>query len=188
MKRFILIRHCQATGQEIEAPLTNKGERQALLLKDYLLASEYHIDKIVSSHYKRAIESIEPFAKHIDTLIHIDERLGERVLSDTSLNNWQELLAQTFIDLDLSFHGGESSRETMERAVAVIQEEKTSSAETILLVTHGNLLTLLLKYFDNRFGYEEWSKLSNPDIYEVCIATDGQATISCLWKEVPECM
>jgi 2,3-bisphosphoglycerate-dependent phosphoglycerate mutase len=188
MKRFILIRHCQATGQEVEAVLTNKGAKQAILLKNCLLASGYRIDKIISSHYKRAIDSINLFATQVDAPIHIDERLGERVLSDVHLSNWQELLAKTFIDLDISFQGGESSKAAMRRAVAVIEEEITSSAETFLLVTHGNLMMLLLKHFDNRFGYEEWSKLSNPDMYEVVITENGEATISRLWKEQIECM
>ena len=37
----------------------------------------------------------------------------------------------------------------------------------MLLVTHGNLMTLLLKQFDNRIGFPEWQQLTNPDIYRI---------------------
>jgi 2,3-bisphosphoglycerate-dependent phosphoglycerate mutase len=181
MQRFIIVRHCQATGQEVEAQLTRQGEVQAVLLKNYFLNNDYHIDQIISSHYKRAIDSIKPLAIQLNLPIHIDERLGERVLCDTPLQDWQELLAQTFIDLNLSFQGGESSRETMARAVAVIEEHSLN--KTTVLVTHGNLMTLLLKHFDDRFGYQEWSELSNPDIYEILIVDNGQVVVSRLWEE-----
>jgi 2,3-bisphosphoglycerate-dependent phosphoglycerate mutase len=40
-------------------------------------------------------------------------------------------------------------------------------ASTTLLVTHGNLMTLLLKRFDDRIGCPEWQQLTNPDIYRI---------------------
>jgi 2,3-bisphosphoglycerate-dependent phosphoglycerate mutase len=33
------------------------------------------------------------------------------------------------------------------------------------VVTHGNLLSLIIRYYDPSFGYSEWAKLSNPDVY-----------------------
>ncbi|MEH2169479.1 MAG: hypothetical protein V7K41_23030 [Nostoc sp.] len=32
-------------------------------------------------------------------------------------------------------------------------------------MTHGNLMALILKHFDDRIGYTKWEKLSNPDVY-----------------------
>lgn len=33
---FYLVRHCQATGQEPDAPLTETGQQQAIALADWL--------------------------------------------------------------------------------------------------------------------------------------------------------
>jgi broad specificity phosphatase PhoE len=33
------------------------------------------------------------------------------------------------------------------------------------VVTHGNLLTLLLRHFDGRSGFETWPALKNPDVF-----------------------
>lgn len=38
-----------------------------------------------------------------------------------------------------------------------------------MVVTHGNLMTLLLRYFDERFGFEAWAALTNPDVYLVTV-------------------
>jgi broad specificity phosphatase PhoE len=40
-------------------------------------------------------------------------------------------------------------------------------ASATLLVTHGNLMALLLKNFDDRIGFAEWQQLTNPDVYRI---------------------
>ena len=35
------------------------------------------------------------------------------------------------------------------------------------VVTHGNLMTLILKFFDEQIGYTDWANLQNPDVYQV---------------------
>lgn len=117
----------------------------------------------------RAYQSIAPLAERLGLHIEIDERLTERVLASTPRVDWRERLAETFLDLDLYLEGGESSRTAMMRGVAVVSEVLQQAASTIVIVTHGNLMTLVLKYFDDRIGYAEWEQLSNPDVYRVYI-------------------
>ncbi|MFS0590306.1 histidine phosphatase family protein [Cytobacillus horneckiae] len=164
-KQIILIRHCEAEGQEPHAPLTRNGENQSLLLSKLL--SEHKVDKIISSPFKRAIKTIEHFSNVSGINIEIDSRLSERILSASPLTNWQELLEHSFKDLDLKLEGGESSREAMKRIGAVIDEALASDSEHILVVTHGNILSLLLKTYDQNIGYGNWKGLSNPDVYQL---------------------
>ncbi|MBF2047518.1 MAG: histidine phosphatase family protein [Elainella sp. C42_A2020_010] len=165
-----LVRHCQATGQEPDAPLTETGQQQAIALADWL--SEAQITRIISSPYVRAYQSIVPLAKRLRLTIEVDDRLIERVLCSTPLNHWQEKLAETFVDLDLSFAGGESSRVAMSRGMAVVDEVIHQSESSVAIVTHGNLMALILKRFDEQIGYAEWANLRNPDVYRVQIG-DG---------------
>jgi 2,3-bisphosphoglycerate-dependent phosphoglycerate mutase len=65
--------------------------------------------------------------------------------------------------------GGESSRAAVQRIVSVVDEIRQHSAETTLLATHGNLMALLLKHFDDGVGFNEWQKLTNPDVYRVAL-------------------
>ena len=53
------------------------------------------------------------------------------------------------------------------RGIAVVQEVLARPGRGAVLVTHGALLTLLLRHFDPRVGYAEWSRLSNPDLFRV---------------------
>jgi 2,3-bisphosphoglycerate-dependent phosphoglycerate mutase len=77
------------------------------------------------------------------------------------------MLRQTYYDLDLCYEGGESSNIAMHRAITVVKEVLNSRYENIIIVSHGNLISLLLKYFDDRIGYKEWETLSNPDVFHL---------------------
>lgn len=156
-------------GQAADAPLTVEGVHQSERLADFL--SDKSIDAIVSSPYVRARQTIDPFVKRTNIPIQIDLRLSERVLSTRSLINWQDCLKQTFDDLDLVFEGGESSRTALARGVNVLRDIERSAAHRTAIVTHGNLLILLLRHFDARYGFDEWATLSNPDVF--LVAMDG---------------
>lgn len=168
---FYLVRHCQAKGQEFDAPLTEIGQQQAIALAGWL--SEVSIGRIISSSFVRAYQSIVPLSEHLGLTIEVDDRLVERVLSPFPLANWRERLAETFIDLDLSFEGGESSRTAMMRGVSVVNQAMQQTTDPVVLVTHGNLMTLILKYFNELIGYAEWENLRNPDVYCIRIGDEG---------------
>lgn len=167
MKTLYVVRHCKAEGQEADAPLTPEGIAQSNSLADTLATED--IERIISSPYTRATQSIAPLARRLNLAVELDIRLVERVLCSGSRPDWQELLRASFSDLDLSFEGGESSREAMLRAVAVVTDIRRHSARSTLLVTHGNLMALLLKHFDDSIGFAEWRALSNPDVYRVAL-------------------
>jgi 2,3-bisphosphoglycerate-dependent phosphoglycerate mutase len=164
-KKIYIIRHCEAIGQPSESPLTEKGFNQALELSEFF--SGIKVDKIVTSPYLRAVQTIEPLAKKLNIEIERDSRLTERVLSQGNLPDWMEKLHATFADLELKYDGGESSREAMNRIVEVVEEIKNSNAESAVVVTHGNIMSLLLKYYNKNIGFELWQGLSNPDVYRL---------------------
>ena len=82
--------------------------------------------------------------------------------------------------MDRCFFGGESSREAMQRASEVVSEALAQPISTTLLVTHGNLMTLILKHFDNRIGFAEWQQLTNPDVFRITMATE-RPEIARIW-------
>ncbi len=175
-----LIRHCQATGQEPDAPLTETGHQQAQTLADFL--SDYPIDHITTSEYLRARQSIEPFASISDLPVHTAPRLNERTLSSEPLQNWQEVVRDSFNDLDLCAPGGESAREVLARAWAALNEIITAGHSMPLVVTHGNLMALVLHSLDRTFGFGGWKSLSNPDVFMLDDARSGQMTFERIWQ------
>lgn len=83
MLTIYLVRHCEAEGQAANAPLTERGHQQAKILRNFF--QDRSIDRIISSPFQRAIQSIEPLAKEKNIDIEIENRLTEKILSAKSL-------------------------------------------------------------------------------------------------------
>lgn len=181
MKHIYLVRHCQATGQEADAPLTALGQEQAKQLAAFF--SEYPIDRIIASPFERAVSSIDPFARDRGLSVEQDDRLVERVLSGQPMVDWLDRLRDSFYDLSLQYEGGESSKEAMNRAGALLSEVLSDEArQHVILVSHGCLLTLLMKSVDSRFGFDDWEKLSNPDVFRLTV-TDTTRHLERIWSQ-----
>lgn len=160
-----LVRHCKASGQAPDAPLTEEGRLQAEELADRLQGAG--IGTIWSSSFLRALETAQPLARRLGLRVRTDERLKERVLSGGGLPDWRSALARTFSEPDLAYPGGESSRAATERALLALKHISEAEESPGVVVTHGNLLALILRSIDASFGFAEWEALRNPDCFIV---------------------
>ncbi len=180
MRKLYIVRHCTAEGQPAEARLAEEGFKQAEELANFFTSIQ--IDRIISSPFTRAQQSIEPTARKKELQVETDNRLAERILSTEHHEDWLEKLRHSFDDMKMRLQGGESSEEAMDRVESLITELKVDPENNIILVTHGNLMTLLLKYFDDTYGFEEWKKLSNPDVFLVSFEDDAYE-LKRLWEK-----
>lgn len=179
-KTIYVVRHCEAEGQAPEAPLTAKGKEQAKELAVLLTGKK--VDRIITSPFSRAVQTIEPFAAERNLQIETDNRLQERVLSSISMPDWMDKLKETYKDLDLKYEGGESSNEAIGRIVEAVNDLYASDSEHSILVAHGGIISLLLQYYDKSAGFDVWKSLSNPDVYELQIS-DQKHQLRRLWTE-----
>lgn len=179
LKNVYIVRHCEAEGQSSDSQLTEQGLKQALDLSEFF--SESKVNRIISSPYERAIQSIQPLAKLINVEVEIDENLIERVLSTKDISDWKDKLRTTFEDELLKFEGGESSQEAKGRIVDVVENVFDKMSEDTIIVTHGNLMSLLLNNYNKSFGFDDWQNLTNPDVY-VLRKNDNKVTHERLWN------
>ncbi|AYC28560.1 histidine phosphatase family protein [Paenisporosarcina cavernae] len=180
MKKIYVVRHCQAEGQAPEAQLTAEGAKQAEQLAVFF--EGITLTKVLSSPFVRAMQSAEPLAREQKVEIVVEEGLAERVLSTAHMDNWLEKLQETYRDLELSFDGGETSRAAMNRIVSVTEALWNEDGEAAVLVTHGNIMSLLLKHYEESHGFATWVKLTNPDVYVLEKEADI-VSVQRVWKE-----
>ncbi|WP_285397171.1 histidine phosphatase family protein [Lysinibacillus sp. fls2-241-R2A-57] len=179
VKCIYIIRHCEAQGQSSAASLTEEGFHQAEDLADFF--ADKKIDRIIASPFSRAIQTIEPLSNRGNIEIEIDERLSERILSTTDLPDWYEKLQATFTNMELKFEGGESSNEAMKRIVHVVEETLKSDVEHTIIVSHGNIITLLLKHYNSDVDFQVWTHLSNPDVFQLSVK-DYEVSLEHIWE------
>jgi 2,3-bisphosphoglycerate-dependent phosphoglycerate mutase len=180
MSRLLLVRHCESSGQHGDAPLTARGLEQADSLAGTLAA--FGIERIVSSPYLRARQTIEPFARRVGLAIEVDQRLQERRLSLEPIPDWRDFVRASFDDAARRAPGGESGAETLARGRAALHDALAHGAKLTALVGHGQHLSLLIHSIDGRFGYAGWERLSNPDLYLIESNGRGELRYARAWE------
>ena len=175
----LAVRHCESAGQAPDAALTPLGQRQAGALAAWLQGQD--VARILSSPYARARQTIAPLATQLGLAIEIDPRLAERRLSPDPIEDWREYVARSFGDPDACAPGGESGGDALARGWAALQD--ALAVPRTLLVSHGQLLSLVLTRIDPAFGYRGWQAMSNPDVFVIERASGGQLRFERLWRE-----
>lgn len=110
---------------------------------------------------------MQPFATHARLPILDDERLKERVLSTQPLDDWLEHIRRSYDDLDHCAPGGESLRATRDRGLAALADIASRGHRLPIAASHGNLISGVLHTIDPTFGFEDWRRLGNPDLFEL---------------------
>jgi 2,3-bisphosphoglycerate-dependent phosphoglycerate mutase len=160
-----LVRHCSAEGQEPEAALTEVGNGQSLRLSEFLAG--LGVARIVSSPFRRAVDSARPLAETLGLEIEVDPRLAERQLGLVENGDWRAALRESFDDRNLCRPEGESSLSAQARGLEVLHDVFQETRLQPAIFSHGNLLALIANSLDSSLGFDFWRQLSNPDVFEV---------------------
>lgn len=145
--KVLLIRHGQKQPIPGDPGLTTLGQQQAETVSNWL-AQHQQVSAVFASPLRRTQETAAIIAKATGREVVTDARLQERA-------NWQpqmELRAfidqweQASVDRDLVMTGGVSSRQAGSNIQALLSEiEPTYQKSTIVLVTHGGIITDYLR-------------------------------------------
>ncbi|WP_259384114.1 histidine phosphatase family protein [Bacillus thuringiensis] len=163
---FVRHAHSTYTKEERERSLSEKGhcdaENVTHLLKDK------HIDVVISSPYKRAIQTVKGIANTYKLSIQTEEDLRERLLSTEPVSNFNDAMQNVWKDWSFAYEGGESNTVAQKRAVICIQNIlKKYEGKNIVIGTHGNIMVLLMNYFNSKYDLEFWKTLHMPDVYKL---------------------
>jgi len=158
---IVAVRHGETTWNRkhrlqgwAPAPLTDLGREQAEQLGTALTA-EYDIDRILSSDLRRTEETMEILCGHVDAPVTFESAWRERDLGVYQGLQFDEMSEQ-FPEHDLGECGPEAAHrrpESGERLVAVRERvlkrwetilTECEPGETVLIVTHGGPIRLLL--------------------------------------------
>lgn len=179
-----LVRHAHSTytPDELKRPLSSNGFKAAEKVTALLLGES--ISHIIASPYKRAIQTVEGLAKTLNLGIQIEEAFRERKLSEKPVEDFEDSIIKVWKDFTLAFEGGESGLEAQSRGVNDILRIITEySGQNIAVGTHGNIMVLIMNYFNKSYGYEFWTTLEMPDIYKLSFDGEKLMEVKRIWKE-----
>ena len=167
LAKVLLIRHCRTNGSNHDSPLTDVGREQAETLATWL--DGRGVDRIVSSPYLRAVDTIVPFATRAGVEVETDGRLRERNFggSFATPQDRVDAVIAALADYDLRQEGGETGRELVARAWPALVEAMAGPNALTVLIGHRQLNSHLLREIEPSSGLEVWRSMTTPDVFEI---------------------
>ncbi|KOP72580.1 phosphoglycerate mutase [Lysinibacillus sp. FJAT-14745] len=182
-----MIRHAESPfvfGQERTRKLSNQGEIDAKKVTAIMDVKE--IDLVISSPYTRAIQTIEGIVDSKNIEVKVFEELRERKLKGAyqlPAEEIQQAIKKSYEDIDFNLSGGESVRDVQNRAIPIIKELLNNyKTKTIIIGTHGNVMTIIMNYFNKEYGYDFWKNTSKPDIYKLVFLDEKLQLVQRIWE------
>lgn len=184
-----MVRHAESPYTEEDERyrgLTPQGKEAAGAVTDILL--QHNIEAVVSSPYARAVQTVEGLAERLGLEIELEEDLRERLLAGVYYpvedKDFMPAIERLFREPGFAMPGGESNEGSQQRSIAALQQVmKRHKGKNIAVGTHGNIMTLMLNYFDDSYGLEFWKQTSKPDIYKLSFDGNGRLLdVNRLWE------
>lgn len=165
--------------------LSDKGRKDAEKVTE-ILSSE-SIDHIVSSSYIRAVQTVEGLSKLINKEIEKDYRFREGNLADKNyiFEDSEEAFRYSLEHPYFSYPGGETNQEVKERGLLALNELlRKYKGKKIVIGIHGNIMTNIMNYFDDKYDFNFWKSTTKPDIYKLTLNESNQLLDTVrLWNE-----
>lgn len=138
--------------------LTQKGLEDRKLVTKFL--SNKNIDVILSSPYKRSIDTVKPFAEKYNFEIEVIDDFRERKVDSIWIEDFTTFCIQQWSDFSYKLSDGETLGEVQKRNIIALKNViKKYPDKNIVIGSHGTAMSTIINYFDNTFGYVDFEKI-----------------------------
>jgi len=174
MTTIYFVRHAEAdrsTTEDRNRPLTAKGQADCALVTEFL--QNKNIDVIISSPYKRAVDTIADFAESLEMSIEKIEDFRER--ERAWMEDMRPYTEKQWADFSYKHPGGECLAEVQDRNIAALNDVLNRHKNmNIVICTHGFALSTIINFFDKNYGFDEWMEMAfiNPWVVKM-VFEDG---------------
>lgn len=140
--------------------LTEKGLRDRKLVTDFL--RDKRIDVVLSSPYKRSVDTVKDFADKFDHQIEIISDFRERKVDSVWIDDFSAFSKRQWADLDYKYSDGESLSEVQRRNITALKAViKKYENQNIVVGSHGTALSTIIHYYDRTFGYSSFESIQS---------------------------
>lgn len=158
-------------------PLTEDGLRDSEAVT-WILADK-RIDFLISSPYKRSMDTIGDLAKTLSLPIHTDEDFRERNIGNLNGENIFRFGERQWADFDCKTEDGESLREVQERNIRALNRVLAEhNGEKIVIATHGMALSTILNYYYPEFDFACFMKIVDFMPFIIRLDFDGEKCVN----------
>jgi len=159
MTTIYFIRHSQSDfniKDDRTRPLTDKGVADCKLVTEFLKDKE--IDVVLSSPYKRSVDTVKDFANSVNLSIQTVEDFRER--DHVWVDDWQELVEKQWADFSYSDPGDECLADTQKRNISALNNVlKIHKNKNIVIGTHGTALSTIINFYDRNYLFKDFMEM-----------------------------
>jgi len=179
MTTVYFVRHAQPNYEnhvDSLRELTAKGLADRKLVTGFLANKQ--VDVVLSSPYRRAVDTVKDFADTYGYEIEQIEDFRERKVGDGWIEDFQGFAKRQWEDFDYRLPDGESLRQVRQRNIGALQGVlRRYRDKNIVIGSHGTALSMVIHYYQPGFGLEEFYTLAQmPWIVE--FRFDGESCVS----------
>ncbi|WP_201277860.1 histidine phosphatase family protein [Mammaliicoccus sciuri] len=150
--------------EDESALLTELGKQYAMQMSEFFQYKNIH--HILSSPYKRTIDTIKPTAEQLNLKIKEIEPFKERIIGEW-VENFDEFSLRQWSQTDYKLPNGESLEDVRNRIVPSYQKVLSHYEGNLIITGHGTALAVLFNELTGSFTYEDWKNMKMPDIYQL---------------------
>ena len=163
MTNLYFVRHAEPNynnHDDMSRELTENGLRDRFKARDWL--SDKNITLVLSSPYKRSVDTVAPIADAIgQTKIETYYDLRERTVCDEWLYCFDDYARNQWSDFTYKLEGGECLGEVQQRNIAAINEIVAKYPDqNIAIGSHGTALSTIIHYYsDGRWNFDDFQRI-----------------------------
>lgn len=171
MNKIYFVRHAKpdfSVHDDLTRPLTDKGIIDSKNICEFL--KEKSINKIYSSPYKRAIDTLKELAQNLNIKIEVVDDFRERKISNIWIEDFNKFSKSQWENFEYKLNDGESLNEVQSRNINALHKIlNENSNQNIVIGTHGTALSTIINYYDKTFDYLSFTKIKDVMPFIVCM-------------------
>ncbi len=161
MTTIYFIRHAEPNYKnhnDETRELTTKGLEDRKLVSEYL--SDKKIDIVLSSPFKRSIDTVKHFADNNNLSIEIIDDFRERKIDNVWIEDFDAFCQRQWNDFSYKLESGETLSEVQARNInALISVLEKYKDKNIIVGSHGTALSTIINYYDPSFDYHDFESI-----------------------------
>ena len=161
MTKVFFVRHAEPNynnHDDSQRELSLQGLSDRKLVTQFLADKQIYI--VISSPFKRAVDTVADFAENNGLAIEIVDAFRERKVDSCWIENFSEFTKRQWNDFTYKLSDGECLKEVQERNICALEAMlKKYPGKNIAIGSHGTALSTVINYFDKSFGYDDFEKI-----------------------------
>ena len=157
------IRHAEPNylnHNDYDRELTAKGLKDRELVTAFL--SDKDIDVVISSPYKRAVDTVKHFADTNNIHMELIDDFRERKVDSIWIDDFNAFCKKQWEDFSYKLSDGETLGEVQKRNIeALLSIIKKYNGKNIVVGSHGTALSTIINYFNKDFQYNDFCKIKS---------------------------